>query len=249
MNFVDNEELADRSRRLRRKQKRDLVWNVLTGVAVIATVTLIGILAMIFSNPRIGLNPFPPPTMPVLIDLSTPTATMVFLPPTWTPTAWLTETPKAQATETSTPMPAATTQVPPTIAPTFGSGLYSFELESAPIAMASTVFHTDGNCSWQGVAGRVVDMNGSPQPNIRVHLRGVYNGKTIDLTTLTGLAAEWYGPSGFEFKLSEKAIDSTALLAIQLEDQSFLPISEQVIINTYADCTKNLILVNFKQVR
>ena len=92
-------------------------------------------------------------------------------------------------------------------------------------------------------------MNGSPQPNIRVHLRGVYNGKTIDLTTITGLAAEWYGPSGFEFKLSEKAIDSTALLAIQLEDQSFLPISEQVILNTYADCTKNLILVNFKQVR
>ena len=71
MNFVDHEELADRSRRLRRKQKRDLTWNILTGIAVIATVTLIGMLALIFSNPRIGLNPFPPPTMPVLIDLST----------------------------------------------------------------------------------------------------------------------------------------------------------------------------------
>ena len=91
MNFVDHEELADRSRRQRRKQKRDLVWNVLTGIAVIATITLVGILMLIFSNPRIGLNPFPPPTMPVLVDLSTPTATLVFLPPTWTPTARLPE--------------------------------------------------------------------------------------------------------------------------------------------------------------
>ena len=229
MNFVDHEELADRSRRQRRKQKRDLVWNVLTGIAVLATITLIGMLMLIFSNPRIGLNPFPPPTMPVLVDLSTPTATLVFLPPTWTPTARLPESSTIAAT--STPKPFATeTQVPPTFAPTLGDGVYPFELESDPIAMASTVFHTDGNCSWQGVAGRVVDMKGSPQPNIRVHLKGVYNGKTIDLTTITGLAAEWYGPSGFEFKLSEKAIDSTALLAIQLEDQSFLPISEQVIL-------------------
>ena len=101
MNFVDNEELADRSMRQRRKQKRDLVWNVLTGIAVIATVTLIGMLALIFSNPHIGLNPFPPPTMPVLIDLSTKTPTLVYLPPTWTPTARSTETPKGEATATS----------------------------------------------------------------------------------------------------------------------------------------------------
>lgn len=246
MNFIDDEELEARSRRQRRKQKRDLVWNILTGLAVLATVSLIAVMALVFSNPNIGLNPFPPPTMPVLIDLSktktpTATATIYTLPPTWTPTSAPTETPKPQsATET----PAA-----PTFSTTYSSGLYPFELESDPIAMASTVFHTDGNCSWQGVAGRVVDMNGNPQPNIRVRLQGIYDGKTVDLSTLTGLAAEWYGDSGFEFKLGDKALDSTALLAIQLEDQSLMPISDQVIINTYADCTKNLILVNFKQVR
>ena len=249
MNFIDHEELETRGRRQTQKHKRDLTWNILTGIAVIAIISLIGVLSLIFSNPNIGLNPFPPPTMPVLVDLSkptvgpSPTATLFYLPATWTPTLPATETPRV--TETLTPMPLDM----PTFAPTYGSGLYPFEMESNPIAMASTVFHTDGNCSWQGVAGRVVDMNGNPQPNIRVRLLGIYDGKSIDLSTLTGLAAEWYGDSGFEFKLGDVALDSTALLAIQLEDQSFMPISDQVIINTYADCTKNLILVNFKQVR
>lgn len=248
MNFVDNEELADRQKRQERKQKRDLFWNVMTGLVVLAAVALVGYLAILFSNPYLGLNPFPPPTMPVLVDLSkptqtpehfaSPTATLYVLPPTWTPTLGITETPRP----TATPTPE------PTFAATYGEGVYPFELESNPIPMAGTVFHTDGNCNWQGVAGRVVDMDGNPQPNIRVHLQGVYDGKTVDLTSLTGLA-KLYGDSGFEFVLGTKALDSSDLLAIQLEDQSFLPISGQVILDTYADCTRNLMLVNFKQVR
>lgn len=251
MNFIDNDELEARSKRQKRKQKRDLTWNVLTGLAVLSTIILIALMAVIFSNPAIGLNPFPPPTMPVLIKLTTPTATATVykLPATWTPTVNPTETPDPRgATNTPVVIPS-TTQAAPTFSSTYSSGQYPFELESNPIAMASTVFHPDGNCNWQGVAGRVVDMNGSPVPNIRVRLQGIYNGKTIDISTLTGLAAEWYGDSGFEFKLGDTTLDSTALLAIHLEDQSLMPISDQVIINTYTDCTKNLILVNFKQVR
>ena len=254
MNFLDHEELAERGRRQRRKQKRDLVWNVLTGLAIIGIVSLVGIFALIFSNPTIGLNPLPPPTMPVLVDLSTPTATLFQLPPTWTATIGPTGTPRPEATSTemlptvATATIAIATQAPATPRPT-SDGLYPFALESAPIAMASTVFHTDGDCNWQGVAGRVVDLKGSPVPNIRVRLKGIYNGKSIDMTTLTGLAAAWYGESGFEFQLGTKPIASTALLAIQLEDQSFLPLSDQVILDTYSTCDKNLILVNFKQVR
>ena len=207
MNFVDNEELADRSRRQRRKQKRDLVWNVLTGIAVIATVTLIGMLALIFSNPHIGLNPFPPPTMPVLIDLSTKTPTLVYLPPTWTPTARSTETPKGEATATSTPKTAATTQVPPTFAPTFGNGLYSFELESAPIAHGGHGFPH----GWQLQLAGVTEQGGGHerQSSAEYPRAPVWSLQRQDDRPgyPHGLAAEWYGPSGFEFKLSEKAIE------------------------------------------
>ncbi len=245
MNFIDNEELEARSRRRQRQQRRDVLWNVLTGLMVLGTVALVGVLVMVFSNPYIALNPYPPPTLPVLVQLTTPTPTETpyMLPATWTPTVQATGTPEPVVTEPTATVPA------PTLAPTYSSGMYPFELESDPIAMANTVFHTDGDCNWQGVAGRVVDMNGNPQPNIRVHLRGIYDGKSVDLTTLTGLAAEWYGESGFEFQLGETPLASSSLISVQLEDQSFLPISDQIIISTYADCTKNLILVNFKQVR
>ena len=87
------------------------------------------------------------------------------------------------------------------------------------------------------------------QRGLEVRLELPYPKTTAAGLALTGLAAEYYGESGFEFQLGTTPIDSTALLAIQLEDQSFLPISEQIILDTYKDCTKNLVLVNFKQVR
>ena len=103
MNYLDHEELAARSRRYKRKQRRDLVWNVLTGLALLATISLVAVLALIFSNPAIGLNPFPPPTMPVLVDLSTPTPSLVYLPATWTPAAGQLIIP-AEATATPEPI-------------------------------------------------------------------------------------------------------------------------------------------------
>ncbi len=95
----------------------------------------------------------------------------------------------------------------------------------------------------------MVDLQGRPMVGMRVHLTGIYNGKSVEMTTLTGGASAWYGDSGFEFVLGDKAIASTQSLAVQLNDQSFLPISEQVIFDTYDTCDKNLILINFKQVR
>ncbi len=91
MNYLDHEELAARSKRYKRKQRRDMVWNTLTGLALLATISLVAVLALIFSNPAIGLNPFPPPTMPVLVNLSTPTPSLVYLPATWTPAAGVTD--------------------------------------------------------------------------------------------------------------------------------------------------------------
>jgi hypothetical protein len=38
-------------------------------------------------------------------------------------------------------------------------------------------------------------------------------------------------------------------LALQLVDQAMMPISNRVILDTFADCARNLVLVNFKQAR
>jgi hypothetical protein len=58
-----------------------------------------------------------------------------------------------------------------------------------------------------------------------------------------------YGQSGFEFVLKGLVVDSETALEIQLEDADGSPLSSPYDIQTYQDCQRNLILVNFKKVR
>jgi hypothetical protein len=250
MNFADHEDFAERKRRRERRQRSDMVWNLLTGVMLIASVLLIGAMLLTFSNPYIAMNPFPPPTMPVLAVLSSSTPTRVVLPATWTPTTPPIQTPKpVQVTVTPEPTIIIPTAPGITPLPTDPNALFPFAVKSQPVAMANTVFRPDSNCNWQGVAGRVEDLQGRPVVGILIRLTGVYNGKTVEMTTLSGGAQAWYGESGYEFQLGQKAIDSVSALSVQLTDQGLLPISDRVIFNTYSTCDKNLILINFKQVR
>ncbi|MCX6053788.1 MAG: hypothetical protein NTZ74_02515 [Chloroflexi bacterium] len=249
MNFADHEELAERQKRRKRRRQHDVVWNLLTGFVLFGTVSLVGMLLLINSNPFIALNPFPPPTLPVLIVIPSATPTLVEMPATWTPTIpptgtpqplILTATPEPLATSTSTPLP--------TIDYSQGGSTYPFALQGVPAEVRSVVFKPETGCEWQGVAGTVVDMQGKAKLQIAVELKGVYNGKTIDMKTISGTHTQ-YGESGYEFQLNIVPIESSGSLSIQLVDQSFLPLSDQVIFNTYATCDKNLILINFKQVR
>lgn len=249
MNFADQEEIDERLKHRNRKRQNNLIWNVLTVIFIIISVTAVGYFGLLFADPATPLNPFPPPTMPALIQLPTSTPMTAKLPPTWTPTIVVTaeptatNTPQIEITETSTEGPT------PTPLATTNNSKYPFASKGEPAAMANTVFHPDKDCNWQGIAGQVWDIQGRALVGYRVHLQGFYNGKTIDLTTLSGGAQAWYGESGYEFVLGNKPIDSTHQLTIQLEDQSYMLISNQVVLDTYSDCSKNLVLVNFQQIR
>lgn len=98
------------------------------------------------------------------------------------------------------------------------------------------------------VAGKVLDSTNSPKTGLQVKLGGSVPGKALNppLTTLTGISPV-YGPSGFEFDLKMAPVASTKGLWVQLFDQSGAPLSDQVSLKTFTDCTKNLVLVNFKQ--
>jgi hypothetical protein len=246
MNFADQEEIAERQKQRRKKTQRNQIWDILSIFFLIATVVAICYFAILFANPASSVNPFPPPTLPALIQIPTSTPTPVRLPPTWTPAP--TNTPTLAPSPTSEiTLPADTGSAPqPTSDQT---AKYPFAIKGDPVAMANTVFHSDLNCNWQGVAGQVLSIQGSHMVGYRVHLQGYYNGKTIDLTTLSGGAQAWYGESGYEFKIGDTPIDSTAKLTLQLEDQSGMAISDKVVLNTYSDCNKNLVLVYFQQVK
>lgn len=249
MNFTDRDELAGRLKRRKRRQRRDIFWNFLTICTVIATIALAGVLMLVFSNPYIALNPFPPPTLPALVSLPTSTLTPVALPATWTPTVMATKTPLPEnATATSTIEPSPTVEDATPSAEVTVNPLYSFALQGSPASLKSSVFKPSTGCDWQGVAGLVIDMQSKPLVNIGVVLKGTYDGKTISTQTISGTHTE-YGVSGYEFQLGTTPLASTGLLSIQLVDQAGLPMSEQVIFDTYGTCDKNLILINFKQAR
>ena len=234
-----------------RSSGADIVWNLLSIIALLAIVGVLALVMSIYQNPESSVNPFPPPTMPAALVLPSATPTQRVLPPTWTPTPTLTETPPPPTDTPEVPtLPVAngTTQSGTTTPGTLSNSSYSFVLQGDPVAVSSSIFHPSGGCQWFGAGGNVFDLKGSPVFGLVVNLGGYLNGATIATqSTLTGLARN-YGESGYEFTIQSTPVASTGSLWVQLFDQSQTPVSDRIYFNTYSDCDHNLILINFKQV-
>lgn len=235
---------------------REVLWNFLTALIVVALIGVFIIVALIYVNPRSALNPFPPPTaIPTL-------AAATQAPPPATPQPATNTPPVSQATRANTPVPPdqpTPTAILATPASTSGSASptptlranssFAFIPQTDPKPFDASIFSPGRSCQWMGVAGKVVDIRDSPVPlGIQIQLAGILDGKPILLTSLTGTAI-LYGPSGFEFTLAEKPIASKSSLWVRLLDQAGLALSDRIYFDTYADCTKNLIIINFRQVR
>ncbi len=225
-----------------------IVWNILTGIILLITMCAGSFALLVFLNPNTSFNPLPPPTMPVLVLTDTPTPTPKnFLPPTWTPTA--------SPLPTNTPIPEISATPFPTQTPGSGSnGSNSGNANGAAFQIADgspqyipNLYHPDAGCNWIGVAGQVFDMSGAPVNQMLIELGGRLNGEPVSLITVTGLATN-YGDAGYEFVLGKKPVASKGTLWLQLVDQQNLPLTDKVYFNTYKDCQKNLILINFRQV-
>ena len=209
----------------------------------------------VFTNPYSSLNPFPPPTMPGLISLptETPTAIVITLPPSWTPTISpvpsLTETPQSTSTLPPTPTPVSLSPTPTETETRPPTG-YAFEIREGSPKAIPNIYHPELDCTWMGVGGQVVDMNGAPVTGLIIQMGGELPGVKIPahFITLTGVAIN-YGRSGYEFKLADKPIASMKSLWLQLLNQAGGFLSDKVYFDTYDSCDKNLIIIDFKQVR
>ncbi len=244
-----------------RAKHTDIIWNILTVLVLLAIAGMVVYFVFIYNNPTSPLNTYPPPTQAVAVIIPTnppPTATVV--PFTLTPVriASVTRTPTLTRTATLTLTPS-NTPVTPTLTPTITETLtpaitdttrpyapFPFMLQGPPaFRPASEYNHT---CDWMGVAGYVVDMQNRPLTGITVQLVGSLNRLYVEQTSLTGTALA-YGQSGYEFTLTNTLVGSVKSLSVYLLDQAGLQLSEKVTFDTFADCSKNLILINFKQVR
>jgi hypothetical protein len=234
----------------KRRNSSDMIWNVLSILVFMAIIGLVVLFGSIFINPYNALNPFPPAALPTELAYPTATITPLPFPATYTPT--VTIQPSATGTQfpTWTPIPSFTPFVivsatTPAETETGGSGM---PFEATMTHVGSAYFHPDAGCNWIGVAGQAVDMNNSPVLYLTIHISGTLGGKFIDYYSLTGTAPN-FGQAGFEFELGDKPIASSDTLWIQLMDQQNLPLTEQIKLTTYNDCSKNLVMIRFKKVR
>jgi hypothetical protein len=236
-----------------------LIWYILTIVVLLGVVCISCQFVLIFTNPFSSLNPFPPPTatLPFVPPSNTPTiAYALSLPPTWTPTITMPATSSVTPTPTNTLPPTPTpitltpteTLTPPPAPPPTGG--YPYELRPGSPQALPNIQHPELACNWMGVIGSVVGKDNKPVIGMMVRLGGNAPGITIDSNTftLTGAAMTNSG-LGYEFTLAEQPVASKKALWIQLLDQSGVPLSEKTFFDTYEDCQKNLILIDFKQVR
>ncbi len=260
-----------------------LLTNLLTMGVILLTCAFVAYVTVIVANPAVGINLFPPPTLPSLAVLPSPTVTStVSLFPTFaasftpSPTASatqpptetleptipvsdtptlepLTDTPTATATvdltqiaqltasvPTNTPVPTNTSAPTPTPSKTLSA--FPFTVQGGGPAPIPN-FANSAGCNWMGIGGQAFSSDGNPIVGYVVHLQG----GGLDQDTFTGTKTA-YGPGGYEFFLNNRPVQSTGEFKVQLlNEKGNVPLSDVVVVNTFADCSKNLLLVNFVQ--
>lgn len=233
-----------------------LFLNCLTFAFVMASLVGASGFAAVFANPALieVVDPYipvvdlePGPTLEPTLGFPTATNTPeIRLPPTWTPT--ITETSTATPTDTATPEPTATeTPTPTTPTPGPSPTGAPFAVQPGSNVLVAN-FANDLACAWMGVAGQVFDKDRLPLPGITVHIEGQLGGQLVNLDTVTGTNPR-VGPAGYTLNLSDHPIASSGTMWVQLKDTAGLALSDQVYINTSDQCDKNLVFLNWNQIR
>lgn len=144
------------------------------------------------------------------------------------------------------------TSIPPTATPSFTptptQSPLRFSLQSGSPTYLKNFAHSSKGCKWAGVAGQVFDSNGTPLTNYIIKITGKYNGVTIKKVAVTGMVnGDPYGPGSYEIVLGSSAVKSTGKLFIQLFSPDGVALTQKISFNTSANCSKNLIIINFSQ--
>lgn len=211
-----------------RKPKKfgSAVWNIGSLLALLGTLCTGAFFTQIFLDPQSGLNPLPPITSTAVV-----VATQTSILPTAEPTLAASETPTSTAEPTATPEPIT---------------MYGMQ-EGSPAALDAAVFHPEMACNFMGVAGQAFGLDDAPITGLRVQVTGQLNGAPIDKIGLTGAASQ-YGPGAYyEIQLADTPIASDNTLQIALFNEAGQNVSAAIPFSTSADCSQNLILINFKQ--
>lgn len=185
----------------------------------------------------------------LLISLGMLTSSCQFLSDILPPPNTLTETPVAATTEALAPYSVDTTQTSqPTAAFPEQTATQQQPGNPTPVTQPQYILQPgtpvylpnfnqpEAGCDWIGVAGQVFDADGGEVLGLVIH--------SGDEIAITGEMLA-YGPGGYEIQLSDSPENTTSQYWVQVFNTEGQTFSDQVFFNTYADCSQNLILVNF----
>jgi hypothetical protein len=147
--------------------------------------------------------------------------------------------------ETSMPKPSngVPTQIPtPFPTKTKPENLLKVQ-QGSPVAI-SNFTHPELGCNWMGLAGQVIDIDNQPIKDVVVEVGGTMEGNPIFGLAVTG-ESSFYGPGGFEIQLGDEPIASDDTMWVVVYDLDGNQIISPVYFSTYADCERNLIILNF----
>jgi hypothetical protein len=101
----------------------------------------------------------------------------------------------------------------------------------------------EAGCNWSGVGGQVFDQKGSPVSGLIIKINGTLEGNSVLVYAVTGSSLQ-LGPGGFDVYLSDHPIATQSVLSLQLLDVTGNPLTGSIPLDTFNECTQNLLLVN-----
>lgn len=165
-------------------------------------------------------------------------------------------TPTPVETADPTPSPIQPTLVPtatlellqPTATPdeivTPASHTDHYVFQDGSPAVLPNFAHPDAACDWMGAAGQVFDNEGYVITGLTIHIGSSEENEFFQSFAVTGQATA-YGAGGYEVQITSNTISSNDTYWIQVLDPDGQPLSDRLFFDTYDDCERNLILINF----
>jgi hypothetical protein len=194
--------------------------------------------------PNNSLNPFPPaPGVTIDTPVQPPPDTQA--PPTDTQSIPAVTTVTPTEVVTIIPLPTATSFATSEVTTTTPSGdvAHYKAQDGTPLYLP----HSDG-CGGLYLAGNVTDINGNPLVFMLVRVGGTLGGEPLYVEDALSGSNPLYTESGWEVKIADAPIDSTGTVFVELYTlDSVDPVSDLIIVDTYNDCNRNLVIVNFVQ--
>ena len=123
-----------------------------------------------------------------------------------------------------------------------------YTLQTGVPAYLPNFGYPDAGCNWMGVAGQVFASDGTPLANQVILVRGEIDGVPIEVVSLTGTSeGDKYGTAGFEAVLADNPRTTTDVFTIQVFDLDGNILSDRYYFDTFYDCERNLIIINFSE--